>query len=326
MNNEKIFLTYEEQINLLRDKKLIIKSKSKAIKMLQEIGYYKLINAYKHSFMNQVKNSKGEVIDSQYMEDVSIEDLYQLYKFDTSLKSAVFEASTVAETMLKSHISYLISKKYGIKEDDYLKEENYVSRNTADNQKYIRVIKCIRDEIAKQITCHPAMIWYKENYGFYPFWVVVNIMTFGSVSKFFSIMKDEDRIEISKRYGVQPKTLESFIRYLCGVRNVCAHNDVLYKFKAKNAIVQNDIKKIYKELGIEINKITGNYYYGSKDFFAVIIALKFLIDKKSFNDLITRIKGLLEVFSKKVKKNIYDLIKLQMGLVNNWDKIGKISL
>lgn len=323
MNNDKVFLTYEEQINLLKNKNLIINNKTKAIKMLQEIGYYKLINAYKHSFMFRTLDADGNIVESKYFDNVSIEDLYQLYKFDTSLKSAVFEASTVAETTLKSHISYLISEKYGIEEDKYLNEDNYISRNSDKPDDHLTVIKCIREEIAKQATCHPAMIWYKKNYGFYPFWVVVNIMTFGSISKFFSVMKDADRKEISKKYGIQPKSLESFIRYVCGVRNVCAHNDVLYKFHAKNAIVQNDIKKTYKYLGIGINNVTGNYSCGSKDFFAVIIALKFLTDKKSFNDLITRIKGLLDVLSKKVKPETYSLIKRQMGLVNNWDKIGK---
>ena len=53
------------------------------------------------------------------------EDIYNLYKFDTELKTIVFEAATNIEINFKSLLSEVISSQYGIKEKIYLKKENF---------------------------------------------------------------------------------------------------------------------------------------------------------------------------------------------------------
>ena len=69
-------MTIDEQVNFLKnEKKLKFKSEKLAKRVLQEVGYYKLIN-------------------NQYLDNVYFEDIYNLYKFDTELKTIVFEAAT----------------------------------------------------------------------------------------------------------------------------------------------------------------------------------------------------------------------------------------
>ena len=50
----KPFLTYTQQIDKLRNEKnLIIDDENSAIDTLHQIGYFKLIGAYKHMFNNK---------------------------------------------------------------------------------------------------------------------------------------------------------------------------------------------------------------------------------------------------------------------------------
>lgn len=49
-NNEKKFLTYEEQINLLKSKKLEFENEKLAISYLKQYGYFSLISGYKDIF------------------------------------------------------------------------------------------------------------------------------------------------------------------------------------------------------------------------------------------------------------------------------------
>ncbi|WP_293969256.1 hypothetical protein [uncultured Ruminococcus sp.] len=46
-NQEKRFLTYEQQIELLKSKKLFIPDEEKAIESLKQYSYYSLISGYK---------------------------------------------------------------------------------------------------------------------------------------------------------------------------------------------------------------------------------------------------------------------------------------
>ena len=111
----KHYMTIDEQVNFLKnEKKLKFKSEKLAKRVLQEVGYYKLINAYKIPF----------IINNQYLDNVYFEDIYNLYKFDIELKTIVFEAATNIEINFKSLLSEVISSQYGIKEKIYLKKEN----------------------------------------------------------------------------------------------------------------------------------------------------------------------------------------------------------
>ena len=82
---QKKYLDYQQQIDLLIEKGLIINDKKFAHKALKEIGYYKLINAYKEPFTYKLKNPGDKIANKRYLEDVTIEQLYYLYKFDLSL-------------------------------------------------------------------------------------------------------------------------------------------------------------------------------------------------------------------------------------------------
>ncbi len=309
-------MTIEEQVNFLKnEKKLKFKSEKLAKRVLQEVGYYKLINAYKIPF----------IINNQYLDNVYFEDIYNLYKFDIELKTIVFEAATNIEINFKSLLSEVISSQYGIKEKIYLKKENFApDTGKADEYTFAQMKKHIKDSIKKQVdNMQPAVKWYNDNYKYFPFWVVVNILTIGSVSRIYGKLKNSDKITIAKNYKLPYDYLGSYIRHINLVRNICAHNDVLYRYKSINSIPQKikNVKDIYEKLGILKNPKTGRYLKGSNDFLATIIIFKLLLNKENFNLFYTKFKGLLSKLKKTLSPIFYEKILNEMGLPENWFEI-----
>ena len=312
----KVYLTTEQQIDILKEKKLLFRSTKKAKSLLEMIGYYKLINAYRTPFIHNLNGTK-EFIDGVYFED-----LYNLYLFDRNLRTIVFGAVTNVEIRFKAYLSEVISSKYGIMDTEYLKRENFrVDDGSKSDYPYGKLEEYIRKNIDKQIrNRHPSIIWYKDNYGFYPFWVVANILTIGDVSKIYGKMKETDRIAMAKKYQLPYENLASYIIHVNLIRNVCAHNDILYRYKSTNAIPQKvkSVKEIYERLGIKINKANGRYEKGVNDFLATAIVLKLLLSKEDYNLFKTQFIGVMHQMQKKVKPSTFELIIREMGLDSNW--------
>ena len=55
----------------------------------------------------------------------TFEELYSLFLFDRQFRNIIFKHLLIIENNIKSIISYQLSKKYGIKEKDYLNPVNY---------------------------------------------------------------------------------------------------------------------------------------------------------------------------------------------------------
>lgn len=317
---QKKYMTIDEQINFLKtEKNLKFKSEKIAKRVLQEVGYYKLINAYKEPFVinNSTKN--------QYIDNVYFEDIYNLYKFDTELKTIVFGAATIVEINFKSLLSEVISNQYGVKDRIYLKKENFApDTGKPDEYTFAQMKKHIKNSIKKQVdNMQPAIKWYNDKYKYFPFWVVVNVLTIGSISRIYGKLKDSDKIKVAKNYKLPYDYLGSYIRHINLVRNICAHNDVLYRYKSINSIPQKikNVKNLYDKLGVLKNPKTGRYLKGSNDLLATIIIFKLLLSRENFHLFYTKLKVLLSKLKKTLNPVFYDKILNEMGLPENWNEI-----
>lgn len=124
MNNsspDKPFKDFDEQIKILVKRNIIIKDIPFAKHVLNTVSYYKLINGYKESLL--VNDSNEET----FKDGITIEFLYDLHIFDITLQSILFKYILAIETSLKTKISYLIAKKYGVFERNYLSSQDYIS-------------------------------------------------------------------------------------------------------------------------------------------------------------------------------------------------------
>lgn len=314
----KEFKTYEEQIDLLKSRGLIISDQSYALEKLKEENYYNIINGYKELFMNSKK-------EDTFINGVTFEEIYALYDFDRTIKNIVFKPILQVENILRSLIAYNFSKKYG--KDNYLKLDNFetLKGSGCNYEKYQRRVSQIQmllanlqSDIANSITKRSYINHYILNYGFIPLWVLVNTLTLGRLSQFYSLMNQSVRIEVSKHWDIKEDELNQYIKTLAYYRNLCAHDERLYNSKNNQDIPDT----IYHEI-LEIPQVNSRYVCGKNDLFSLIIVLKILLPEDDFKTLCNKINGRMESLKKKINHIDCNNIFKQMGFPNNWTKIKK---
>ena len=271
-----------------------------------------MINGYKDLFIDFT--SKEE----KYINGTKLEELYALYEFDKDIKINFLKYLLLIENEIDTYIAYEFSKSYGHK--NYLVPTNFC--NSSFKQPLIeKFIKDVDLEIGYQYKNSNEMIMhYLDNYNYVPLWVLVRILSFGKISKFYSLMKPKEQNAVSRKYNLRIHEFRIILHNLTLIRNICAHDEKLYDIKMKNRISST----IYhKKLKIE-NK-NGNYQYATRDLFSIIIALKLLLEKEQFNRFYAEIIKSIEKLKKELSIISIDKVMFKMGFPKNYKKLLKFE-
>ena len=95
--------SYEEQVDLIKEKGFIITDTDECIKFLNQANYYRL-SAYYLPFRNP---------DKSYITDIHFSRIQRIYGFDSEIRSILFKAIEKIEFYLRTQISYYIAHTYG---------------------------------------------------------------------------------------------------------------------------------------------------------------------------------------------------------------------
>lgn len=317
----KEFKTIDEQINLLKSRNVLFNDEENAKKILLHNNYYNIINGYKDLFLDNN-------CPINFKQGTKFEEIYSLYEFDRQLRNIFLEYILKIENSLRSLIAYHFSQVYG--NDNYLKLDNFenfnhICANKNTKQKQIKYIQSLIGNINKNIAQNmdnKYISHYMTQYGFTPLWVLVNILSFGDICNFYRLMKQKQRIEISKEFNISEIDLSSLLNILCKTRNLCAHDERLYNYEFQTNTSINDTK--YHKL-LNLSKTNNRYNIGKNDLFAVVIALKLLLNDEDYskfhNKLFSRI---MSIQSKLKTITLYEVLNA-MNFPNNWHNILKMS-
>lgn len=193
MNKE--FKTINEQINILKNKNLDIKDLVNAKLLLTNNNYYYLINGYKDLFID--KTNKKET----FLKGTNLEEIYNLYEFDRKIRIIFLEYILLIERKIDTYIAYEFSKNYGYKNYLIPNNFNYINKNKELIDKFLNDINL---EISHQYkNSNKMIVHYLDTYNYIPLWVLVRVLSFGKVSKFYSFMKDKEQNVISRKFNIQ---------------------------------------------------------------------------------------------------------------------------
>ncbi len=300
---EKDFKSISEQICILKSRGLCL-DEDKAKEILSDNNYYYLINGYKDMFVD--KKEDKEV----YKKNVTLEEIYSLYNFDSELRSNVLKYILKIERKMDTYIAYEFSKQYGHK--NYLKEQNF---NT-DKFTLLKISDFI-SEILYNMNCqikagNKMLNHYIKKYNYIPLWVLIRIMTFGQVSHFYHFMKQKEQNKVARKFGIKEKELKNYIYNLSIARNICAHDEKLYDVNFKRSISLNFI---HKNLNLNNTKL------GSKDLFSIIIILKVLLSSSDFNKFYSILINDIEKLKVDVVSIDFNVILNKMGFPQNYKEI-----
>lgn len=309
----KPFLTYQQQLNKLTiDKKLIISDNSFALEKLQDIGYFKLIGGYKAPFRDPMTRV--------YINNTTFEDVFALYEFDNQLGELIFHYLCQVEKKMRSLISYAFCETYGEQQSAYLSAANY--NQTKANRYGITKLIYILSRLANTNMEYDYLVYQRRVYQNVPLWVLMNALTFGQLSKMYSVLPTRVRKKVSKNfYHVSDKELEQYLKVLVLYRNVCAHNERLFSHAVYSEVPDTIL---HAKLGITKN---GNQYVcGKKDLFSVVIAFRYLLVKKDFCDFKRELSKIIGRYMKKSHRLSEEQLLKEMGFPGNWKMITRYRI
>lgn len=278
-------MTIDEQVENLQSIGLIVENEEYAKKILNDISYFRLIKAYSLN----LKSRNGK-----YAGNIKFEQLVELYLFNANFRQIIFPEIEKIEINVRCRIANYFSEQYGVL--GYLEENNFA--NTTYHQAFIDDI----EEELRRNSKAPFVKNFRDNYegGNLPIYALVEIFSFGTLSKFYKNMRNPDKKIIAKSFGVGYTYFESWLESISYVRNICAHYGRLYNAKLSKTPM---LYKEYSEAGIGNNRI-----------FGVLLCLKQLLDNDShWNIFVDKIEMLFEK---------YEFVDIKtMGFPENWKKL-----
>jgi abortive infection bacteriophage resistance protein len=207
-----------EQIERLKKRGLEIPDVSLAEHILSHNSYYRL-SAYRFPF------TPAGSPDS-FKPGVTFEDIWALYSFDGHLRSLVFEAVGMLEVSVRSRWALEV----GVRYDPFAYERPSVHTDPVLHAKSMETL----DSELRRSKGEPFLAHFAKGYGTLrpPIWMIIEIMTIGRISSFYSILHGaKSRQRIADPLGVDEKVLKSFLHHATEIRNVCAHHSRLWNRK-----------------------------------------------------------------------------------------------
>lgn len=302
MKEPKKFFTYEEQIELLKSKKLIITDEQRAISFLKQYSYYSLISGYKDIFKLE-KNGN-------YRPDARFEHIVLLYQLDNMLKNLFLQKIINIEKHIKSLYSYSFCSLYGETQEAYLNVNNYnyIPKYQTEINDYVSLISSTLKNSEK----YPNINYNIKTYGTVPLWIVIHSLTFGNISKLFSFSMPKVQSEVSREFeGIYSHQLSAILNVLTKYRNVCAHGERLYNYRTQKSLL---------DLPLHLH-IKGLYNISKNDLFNVCISFKYLLPKKDFDGFVDNLSLVIELYLKKLDIYYRSKVLKCMGFPDNWKEI-----
>lgn len=224
MKFEKVWLSYDQQADLLINERGMIAKREYLIRHLKEVGYYRL-SGYWYIFKRCNAPSSDDPNDEHFVEGTTFAQIWSLYTFDRQLRLLTLDAIERVEIYFRTQLAYELAKDTGV--FGYLENKNLPRLKNGEYQNFL---KHCRNEYNR--SREPFVLHFKSKYGdsenMPPYWVMVNIMDFGTMLQLYKGASAAIRNRIAKQIGISTRVLESWLITLNTTRNICAHHGRLW--------------------------------------------------------------------------------------------------
>ena len=209
----KAYRNVGEQVQVFAERGMVIDCpEEEAVSALKTVAYYRF-TGYALPFRDPMTG--------MYTGGLSFGDVLALYRFDSQLRELVGKALAAVEITLRALVADEMSDKYGPL--GYLDVTNF-----KPNGGYEKTLSLIQSEFRR--SKQPCAEHFKAEYAEPPFWAMVDLTTFGSISGILKNLKREDQNAISTHYGMRGDYLASYMQHATVLRNLCAHHCRVFDF------------------------------------------------------------------------------------------------
>ncbi len=228
---EKVFKTLDEQLQILRDRGLIIEDDERAKSFLLNNNYYR-ISGYSLTLRNHDVFSKS----------ATFQNIIDIYEFDRSLRHLLLQYLDIIEVTFKSIYAYEFCKTYGA--TGHLNKYNFT-----DEKIYNSTLRKVKKQQKNRLNDEAYLKHFVNDLKIdIPFWAYVDLFTFSNISILYSISKEDLQNIIARHYRFKSNSANQFLKLamknMTIIRNLCAHESRLFNrlFEQRPSLSKNDKK------------------------------------------------------------------------------------
>lgn len=206
--------TYEQQLEILRQRGMVIEDDARALFYLQHINYYRL-GAYWLPF-------ESDHATHEFHPGTRFEDVLDLYVFDRELRLLVLDAIERLEVSARSQWAYQMAQRHGA--------HAHLNAGLAhDNERWQANVAQLTVEVDRSDETFIRHLKATYCEALPPVWAVSEVMSLGLLSRWYGNLGPKGtRRAISNVYGVDEWVLASWLRHFTLIRNTCAHHSRLW--------------------------------------------------------------------------------------------------
>jgi abortive infection bacteriophage resistance protein len=211
-------LSIKAQIDLLKNRGLIINNYEEADRYLRTVGYFRLTE-----FMAHLQSKDGH---HKFVEGTEFDDVILIYQFDKKLRYLISEYIEIIEVAMRSLISNEFAYSHGF--------FWYTDRNLyADQNVHVLITNQVKESFSRASESYLKR--FQERYPsecFPPSTMAMEILTLGKLSKLYSGLKNNiEKQNVASSFNTASHLLSSWIGYVTIIRNICAHHSRLWNRK-----------------------------------------------------------------------------------------------
>jgi len=207
-------LTYQDQLNRLKERGLIVHDDVKALHLLAQVSYYRL-SGYWYPLLDDKQTHRFKL-------GATFETGFRLYCFDRELRKLVLAELEKIEVAIRAHMIYVLSHRFG----PFWFTDTSLFTNGTGYAKMINSLTTDYDRSDEQF-----IKAYKQKYvdPLPPSWMLLEITSFGSLSMLYkNLNAAHEKRQIANFFGLDDQTFGSWLHCIVYLRNVCAHHSRLW--------------------------------------------------------------------------------------------------
>lgn len=264
--------SFQEQLEQLKDRNLLIGDDDKALSYLANISYYRL-SAYFLPFQ-QTKDL--------FNDGTNFKQIIDTYSFDRELRLLVFDCIERIEIAIRTQFIYHMAIKYNdghFQDNPELFVNSYLDEYGKEIKPYEEFQKIIKTSKKKE---KPEVFikHYLDNYESPlnpPSWMCFELLTIGQIYRLYNgLAHKEDMKAIANYFDLHPTVFKSWFFSIVYVRNTCAHHSRLW-----NKDLAIEPMRLKKPIGGWVSEPFNN---NNSRIFYFISVLKYLMMRSNPNN------------------------------------------
>ncbi len=214
----------QDQVALLQKRGMLVHNPEKARQILLEIGWYRM-SFYWFPFERRYPDVMNPT--HEFRPQTTFEDALMLYAFDFNLRNALLKPLERIETAFRTFIIYHVSTRYP-ESPAWFADQHVVGKTQA--QSFERVIYNPLKRNNPEIMLHHRRFPRDK---FAPAWKTLEFMTLGTMCNLYESLANHNiKHDIARHFGVDSESIfENYMEVIRGLRNICAHGNVLYSYR-----------------------------------------------------------------------------------------------